>query len=82
MRGSTRKRGSTWTAYWDLPPDVETGDRRQKSKGGFRRQKDAERFLATVVTSVHEGTYSEPSKAPLAAYMATEWLPAVRGCGP
>jgi integrase len=79
MRGSTRKRGSTWTAYFDLPPDVETGERRQKSKGGFKRQKDAEAFLATVVTSVHDGTYSEPSKAPLAAYMATEWLPAVRG---
>jgi integrase len=79
MRGSTRKRGSTWTAYWDLPPDVETGERRQKTKGGFKRQKDCEAFLATVVTSVNDGAYVEPSKAPLAAYMATEWLPAVRG---
>jgi integrase len=79
MRGSTRKRNSTWTAYWDLSPDLETSQRRQKSRGGFKRQKDAEAFLATVVTSVHDGTYSEPSKAPLAVYMATEWLPAVRG---
>src|SRR5438046_2117391 len=40
MRGSTRKRGKTWTAYWDAT-DPETGRRRQRSKGSFATQKAA-----------------------------------------
>ena len=77
MRGSTRKRGATWTAYWDMPADVATGNRRQASKGGFRTQKDAQRHLASVVVSVGDGTYVEPSKQPLARFMVDEWLPAI-----
>jgi integrase len=79
MRGSTRKRGKTWSAYYDLGDDLETGGRRQKSKGGFRTQKEAQQFLASVVNQLGHGTYSEPSKQPLARFMADEWLPAVRG---
>jgi integrase len=79
MRGSTRKRGGTWTAYWDLGIDAETGRRLQKSKGGFRTQKDAQRHLAAVVTQVGEGTYVEPSRQPLARYMLDEWLLAIVG---
>lgn len=78
MRGSTRKRGNTWTAYWDLAPDPETGQRRQGSKGGFRRQKDAQRHLATVVTQVSDGTYVERSKQPLARFLQDEWLPGIQ----
>lgn len=79
MRGSTRKRGSTWTAYWDVPADIETGRRRQKSQGGFRTQKDAQRHLATVVSQVGDGTYLEPSKQPLGRFLRDEWLPGVGG---
>jgi integrase len=79
MRGSTRKRGSTWTAYWDLPGDLDTGKRRQKAKGGFKRQKDAEAFLATVIDTVNSGSYAEPSKQLLARYLVDEWLPAIKG---
>jgi integrase len=78
MRGSTRKRGRVWWAYWDLPPDHDTGKRRQKAKGGFRTQKAAQAHLATVVGQVNDGLYFEPSRASLAAFMAQEWLPAVR----
>ena len=77
MRGSTRKRGSTWTAYWDLGNDLATGKRIQKSKGGFRTQKDAHRFLSETLVSVGTGTYVEPSRQPLASYMRDEWLPAI-----
>ena len=79
MRGSTRKRGKTWTAYYDVGDDVNTGERRQKTKGGFRTQKEAQQHLADVVTQLGRGTYSEPSKQPLATFMRDEWLPAVRG---
>ena len=77
MRGSTRRRGTTWTAYWDLPADPETGRRRQASKGGFRTQKDAQRHLASVVTQVGDGTYIEPSRQPFARFMVDEWLPGI-----
>jgi integrase len=78
MRGSTRKRGKTWTAYWDLSADVQTGERRQTSKGGFRTQKTAQQHLATVVVQVGEGTYVAPSKTPFARFLADEWLPGIK----
>ena len=77
MRGSTRKRGQTWTALWDHH-DPATGQRRQKSKGGFRTQREAQTHLAKVVTAIGEGGYSEPSKQPLGEFLRDEWLPAVR----
>lgn len=67
MRGSTRKRGASWTAYWDSY-DVETGGRKQKSKGGFRTQKEAQTHLATVITQTVQGSYVEPSKVALARF--------------
>lgn len=78
MRGSTRKRGSTWTALWSVE-DPTTGARRQRSKGGFRTQKDAQRHLAGVVVAVADATYVEPSKQPLGRFLADEWLPAIAG---
>lgn len=81
MRGFTRKRGKSWTAYWEGPAkiDPETGVERrsQKSKGGFRTQKEAQAHLNTVLVDVSEGTYFEPSKQPLGRYMADEWLPGI-----
>lgn len=77
MRGSTRRRNQTWTAYWDLPADPQTGKRQQRSKGGFRTQKEAQRHLANVIIQVGDGVYVEPSKQALAAFMRTEWLPAI-----
>ncbi|MGZ4179903.1 MAG: site-specific integrase [Solirubrobacteraceae bacterium] len=76
MRGSTRKRGATWTALWDST-DPQTGKRRQRSKGGFRTQKDAQRHLASVLAATAEGTFVEPSKQPLARYLSDEWLPGI-----
>jgi integrase len=84
MRGSTRKRGKTWTAYWDAQGqvEVETGavSRVQKSKGGFRTQKDAQRFLQDTLPKVATGTYVEPSTEPLSAFMAG-WLRTVEANG-
>ncbi len=77
MRGSTRKRGKTWTAYWNVT-DPTTGNRRQRSQGGFRTQKEAQGHLATVVAQVGAGTYVEPSKDLLGRFLVDEWLPGVR----
>jgi Arm DNA-binding domain len=76
MRGSTRKRGSTWTALWDAY-DPTTGSRRQKSRGGFRTQKEAQTHLATVITQTAQGSYVEPSKVAFARFAHDEWLPAI-----
>jgi hypothetical protein len=78
MRGFTRKRGRSWSAYWDTC-DPQTGSRRQKSRGGFRTQKDAQAHLDEVVPQVKAGTYSEPSKEPLGRFLVDEWLPAISG---
>ena len=77
MRGSTRKRGRTWTALWDSY-DYKTGNREQKSKGGFRTQKEAQAHLTTVLAQVQAGGYIEPSKEPFARYLEGTWLPAIR----
>jgi len=82
MRGSTRKRSSTWTAYWDAQEyDPETGksERRQRSKGGFATQREAQAHLDKVVPEVKAGTYVEPSKVPFGAFLVGEWLPTLNG---
>jgi hypothetical protein len=78
MRGSTRKRGATWTCYWNVT-DGQTGERKQRSKGGFRTQKLAQAHLATVIVKTNEGGYIEPSKQPFGLFLEREWLPAIRG---
>lgn len=81
MRGFTRKRGSTWTAYWDGPTDPQTGKRRQKTKGGFEPQKHAQAFLNKTLDAIHERTYIEPSKATLGSYLTDEWFPRIPSRG-
>lgn len=77
MRGSTRKRGKSWTALWDAA-DPETDKRHQKSKGGFRTQKDAQRYLNETLPKVADGTFVEPSKQPVGRYLLDEWLPGIK----
>lgn len=70
QRGSTKKRGATWTAYWRAP------DGRQRTKGGFKTKTGANEHLTEVLGAIRQtGTYSEPSKMALAAYLREEWLP-------
>lgn len=45
MRGSVRKRGTTYTWYLNAY-DPMTGKRRQHSKGGFRTKKECQEALA------------------------------------
>lgn len=73
QRGSLRKRGDTWTAYWWIH-DAE-GKRRQRTKGGFRTKRDAQAHLTTVLSAVQTGTYVEPRKITVAIFLRDEWLP-------
>ena len=66
MTGSTRKRGSTWTAYWFVP--LEDGRRRQMSKGGFRTKREAQEYLTGVLHAIRTGTFVAPNRQTLGDY--------------
>src|SRR5918994_2304898 len=76
-RGSVRKRGSTWTVVLDVGADPVTGNRRQKSKGGFRTRKAAEAALRELSTSVDAGRFVERSTKTVGEYL-DEWIEVVR----
>ena len=73
QRGSLRKRGDTWTAYWWIHD--QEGRRRQRTKGGFRTKRDAQAHLTTVLNAVQTGPYMEARKITLAVFLREEWLP-------
>lgn len=76
MKGHTYKRGDTWTAMYDEGRD-EHGKRLQRSKGGFRTRREAERFLTETLSRLGDGSYTAPSKLTVAEFMTGEWLPAL-----
>lgn len=78
MRGHVYKRGKTWTVVYDEPAD-ENGDRRQRSKGGYATQREAQAFLTKMLAKVGDGTYTAPSRLTVRAFLEDEWLPAARG---
>jgi integrase len=77
MRGGTRKRGTTWTWYLGVV-DPETGRRRQLSKGGFRTKREAQAALNEAMAALRSGTFVEPSRLTLGAFLSEQWLPTTR----
>jgi integrase len=75
MRGSIRKRGTTWTVTYDEP--ASDGRRKQRSKGGFATKREAQGFVTEQLRRLDTGSYVEPSKVTVAAFLNGEWLPAV-----
>lgn len=69
MKGSIKKRGNTWTYTVDTGRDPLTGKRRQKTKGGFARQKDAQAALRKLLVEIDENGYVEPSKEIFSSYL-------------
>lgn len=80
MKGSTIKRGNTWTSYWSTC-DPTTGKRRQHSKGGFRIQKDARAHLNAIMEAVDQGAWKPDSKLTVRQLLEDHWLPAKRSEG-
>ena len=77
MRGGTRKRGTTWT--WHLGVlDPATGRWRQLTKGGFRTKREAQAALNEAKAALRAGTFVEPSRLTLGAFLTEQWLPTVR----
>ena len=76
MKGHFRKRGDTWYFWAELEPAPD-GARRQKSKGGFKTKRDAERAFAEFRDQVRTGTYVPRSKGTLGEFLVNDWLPAI-----
>ena len=76
MRGSVEKYetsdGDRWRIRYELPPGPQ-GERRQRSKRGFARQRDAERALREALGAVEAGTYVEPVNDTVEQWLY-EWL--------
>ncbi len=78
MRGHIRKRGETWTTMWDEPRG-ESQKRAQRTRGGFKTKREAERFLTDTLSRLGDGSYAAPSKLTLGRFLEQEWLPAIEG---
>lgn len=74
-------RGRRWRIRYELTPDPETGQRRQRTKRGYERQRDAQRALREVLGDVDDGAYVSPAKLTVGQWLTDEWLPSIRPRG-
>ena len=77
MRGSVIKRGSSWCVVIDAGRDAE-GRRVRKWHSGFATRKEAERARTEILSRLDRGTYVEPDRRTLGAFLEQEWLPAIQ----
>lgn len=71
MQGGVRKRGNTWSYYFDL--GKVDGKRKKKEKGGFRTKKEAEQALASAMNEYNNaGTVFEASDITVSDYLG-QW---------
>jgi len=68
----------TWTAIYH-EGEGEDGKRKQRWMGGFATRKAAQAFLTDVLSRLGDGSYVQPSKLTLRAFVEDEWLPAIAG---
>lgn len=54
------------------------GTWRQRSHGGYAKEKDAKRALREVLTAREKGTFVVPSKVTVAQFLENQWLPQAR----
>lgn len=68
MQGGVRKRGTTWSYYFDLGKI--DGKRKKKEKGGFRTKKEAEQALTAAMNEYNNGgTVFEPTDITVSDYL-------------
>ena len=69
MRGSIRKRGSTYSYWLDIGSDPVTGKRRQRTKGGFRTKRECQAALNEAISALRSGTLVQPSRRTVASFV-------------
>lgn len=68
MKGGTRKRGKTWSYYFDTAPIG--GKRKKIERGGFRTKKEAEAALAKALAEYDgAGMVFEPSTVSIGSFI-------------
>lgn len=68
MNGGTRKRGNTWSYYFDM--GKVDGKRKRKEKGGFATKKEAEAALAKAINEYNNsGQVFKPTEISVSDYM-------------
>ncbi len=75
MRGTVRKRGTTW-GYQVFDGRDEQGRRKYVTKAGFRTKAEAQRALNAALTALDQGKYVAPSTMTVAQF-SDEWLAAM-----
>lgn len=73
MKGYVRKRGTKWSYTVDVGRDPLTGNRKQKTKSGFKTKKEAENSLNEFLYEVQKGTWIEPKNILLREF-ALDWM--------
>lgn len=68
-----RKRGDSWSYTIDAGRDPVTSKRKQKTKGGFKSEKAAERAAIKVLAELESGQYVHSNKVGFKEF-AEEWL--------
>src|SRR4051794_2199617 len=81
MRGHVYKRGSTWTYVHDADRTL-SGQRRQRTRGGFPTRREAQAALAADLAKYAGGEAPEPTKITVAQYLQDEWLPSLHDLRP
>ncbi len=72
MKGTVRKRGSTWS--YQFPVKL-GGERRFLTKGGFRTRRECERAMSDALALYGRGGPAAPSRQLLGEFLRDEWLP-------
>lgn len=72
MRGHVYKRGKTYTIVVDLGRD-ENDKRKQKSQGGFKTKKEAEKALSELLVKIEKGDYFVSEDMTYKEYL-NKWL--------
>ena len=80
MRGYFRKRGDAWSYTIDTGIDPTTGNRKQRTKGGFRTKKEAQLEAAVLMQELDQGVYVKEANV-LFKDFAVEWLIFYQGTG-
>lgn len=73
MKGHVFKRGKTWTYIFDIEPNPLTGDRRQRTKGGWSSEDEAWSECRKAMVEYEKGTAVAPSKMTVEQFF-TEWF--------
>lgn len=71
MQGSVQKHGASWRYAVYL--GVENGKRKYLRKGGFRTQREAQKAMREVLSTIDNGSFVEPNQTTLGDYLA-KWL--------